>query len=161
DARTCRLAVLLVLLGLVAGAQGALTSAQKKELAAIRTLLMRVRTPVKYDAIEQAESKTAEADERLQALAKEAGLPDDDPLLAPVRKLVAPRREAIARAREKEQKTPAKKAKPAGESAARKTSTAKKGGDAKLSFVANVAPIFQKHCLGCHGAEGKGGLRLD
>jgi hypothetical protein len=32
---------------------------------------------------------------------------------------------------------------------------------AKVDFVTDIAPVLQAHCLACHGAKAKGGLRLD
>ncbi len=142
-------------------AEGGLTAAQKKELAAIRAQLYRIKVPVKRDAIDEAESKTTDAEDRLKALAKEASLDDDSPVLAPVKKMIASRREAITKARDKELKDSRKKGKGAADHSMKRDSRAKKGGGSKPSFVADVAPILSRHCLGCHGADAKGGLRLD
>jgi len=154
-------ATILAVISSSSPARAALTPAQKKELAAIRTELGHIKIPVKRDLIDESEKKTAAAEERLDALAKEAGLMSDDPHLASLRKMITARRDAIAKARDKEMKEAQKKGKSAVDRGSKKGNVAKKEGKPKQSFVANVAPIFVQHCLGCHGKEGKGGLRLD
>jgi len=135
---------LLVELSLGAG----LTAAQRKELAAIRAAISKVHIPVHRDAIDDAEKKTADAEQRLEAFAKDSGLAADDSHLASLKKLIAGRREAIAKARERYQ-------------GGKKTDRAAKRAEQGASFVGQVAPIIKAHCLDCHGKDAKGGLRLD
>jgi Planctomycete cytochrome C len=129
-----------------------LTSAQRKELAAIRSAIYKVHVPVRRDAVDDAEQKIAEAQKRLDAFTTDAGLAADDPHLASLTKAMASRREAIAKAREKN-----KDGKKTGGKADRAIRKAEQG----ISFVRDVAPIVKEHCLGCHAKEAKGGLRLD
>ncbi len=124
-----------------------LTAAQRKELTAIRAAISKVHTPIHRDAIDDAEKKTADAEQRLDAFIKESGLKADDSHLASLKKLIAGRRDAIAKARERYQ----------GKKADRTSHKAEQGS----GFVSQVAPIIKSHCLDCHGKDGKGGLRLD
>src|SRR5579863_761440 len=153
---------LVVAVSLHADEKKSLNAAQKKELAAIRTELNRIRMPIRHDSIDDADKKTTEAETRLESLVGEAALADDDPHIAPLRKLIAARRRAITKAREKEEERPSGKT----ESASVKGSAKGKGGakpkptNKPISFVSDIAPIFVKHCLSCHGKDAKGGLRL-
>jgi hypothetical protein len=126
-----------------------LTAAQRKELAAIKSAIYKVHVPIRREAIDDAEKKITEAQQRLDTLATGAGLAADDSHLVSITKLIASRREAISKAREKSQQAGKK-----GDRASRK---AEQG----ISFVGQIAPIFKEHCLGCHGNQAKGGLRLD
>ena len=136
----------------------ALTPAQRKELAAIRSELARVHAPIRHDAIDDAEKKTSDAEQRLEAFLKDAALGDNDSHIASIRKMIASRRQAIEKARERELK---KKGLSDGEHGTKRGTSKEKGSDKGTGFVSQVAPIFVKHCLGCHGKEAKGGLRLD
>jgi hypothetical protein len=162
NARLPRCAVIAVALCALTGfssrAATALTPAQKKELAAIRSELARVHTPIRHDAIDEAEKKTSDAEQRLEAFVKDAAVGDNDPHLATLRKMIAARRQAIEKAREKDLK---KKGRSDGSAGAKRESSKEKGTDKGAGFVKQVAPIFVKHCLDCHGKEAKGGLRLD
>jgi hypothetical protein len=162
DVRELRLAGIAVAFCVAAGicsrTEAALTPAQKKELAAIRSELGRVHTPIRHDAIDDGEKKTSDAEQRLEAFIKGAGLGDDDPHIASIRKMIATRRQAIEKARERELK---KKGLAGGERGTKKGTGKEKGSDKGTSFVAQVAPIFVQHCLDCHGKDAKGGLRLD
>ncbi|HEX4069924.1 MAG TPA: c-type cytochrome domain-containing protein [Planctomycetaceae bacterium] len=144
--------------GLCREAAAAITPAQRKELAAIRTDLMRVHTPVRHDAIDEAEKKTSDAEQRLENFLKDSGVSDKDSHITSIRKLIAARRQAIERAKEREAK---KKGLSDGEHASKKGTSKEKGSDKSSGFVSQIAPIFTKHCLDCHGKEAKGGLRLD
>lgn len=138
----------------LADAATPLTAAQKKELSAIRGELTKVHTPIHHDGIEQAEKKVDEAEQRLQTFMQDAGISDSDSHIKSVRKLISARRTAIEKAKAKEaQKTES------GEPVSRpkKAAAKEKGG----GFVFQIAPIFVKHCLDCHGKDAKGGLRLD
>jgi len=126
-----------------------LTSAQRKELSAIKSALYKVHVPIRREAIEDAEKKVADAQKRLDALVTEAALAADDSHLASLTKLIESRKEAIAKAREKSQQGGKK-----SDRAGRKT-------EQGISFVGQVAPIVKAHCLDCHGKDAKGGLRLD
>jgi hypothetical protein len=170
DARSLRVAAALVVITLATifshpAHAAPLTPAQKKELAAIRADLVRTHIPIKRDLIEEAETKTADAEQRLEAVVKEAGLAETDSHVAPLRKLITGRREAIEKAKQKEAKDSQKKGKGTAESGAKENTSKRerpaKKGAAKISFAADVAPIFVKHCLGCHASDAKGGLRLD
>ncbi|HEV8070113.1 MAG TPA: c-type cytochrome domain-containing protein [Planctomycetaceae bacterium] len=126
-----------------------LTAAQRKELSAIRSVVTKIRVPVRREAIEDSEKKIGDAQQRLEALITESSLPADDPHFASVTKLIASRKDAIAKAREKPQ--------PGGKKGDRAGRKAEQG----ISFVGQIAPIIKAHCLDCHGKEAKGGLRLD
>jgi mono/diheme cytochrome c family protein len=124
-----------------------LTSEQRKELSAIRAAIYKVHVPVRREAIDDSEKKTTEAEQRLDAFIKQSGLAEDDSHVASLKKLISGRRDAIAKARERAQP------------GSKKERTARK--EQGVSFVNQIAPIFKEHCLGCHGSEAKGGLRLD
>src|ERR1700722_5774812 len=126
----------------------ALTAAQRKELAAIRAAITKVHIPVHRDAIDDAEKKTADAEQRFDAFVKESGLAADDSHLTSLKKLITGRREAIAKARERYQ-------------GGKKTDRTAKKSEQGASFVGQVVPIIKSHCLDCHGKGAKGGLRLD
>ncbi len=140
--------------GVSARAASPLTPAQKKELSAIRGDLTRVHTPIRHDLIDQSEKKVNEAEQRLDTFVKDAGIGDSDSHIVSIRRLIAARRTAIEKARAKEAQ---KKESGEVESRPKKGTAKEKGG----GFVFQVAPIFVKHCLDCHGADAKGGLRLD
>ena len=108
--------------------------------------------PVHRDAIDDAEKKTADAEQRLETFIKDSGLAADDSHLASLKKLIAGRREAIAKARERNQ---------GGKKTDRTAKKTDKKSEQGGSFVSQVAPIIKTHCLDCHGKEAKGGLRLD
>ena len=144
--------------GLCREAAAATTPAQRKELAAIRTELLRVHTPVRHDAIDEAEKKTSDAEQRLENFLRDSGISDKDSHITSIRKLIAARRQAIEKAREREAK---KRGLSDGEHPSKKGTSKEKGGDKSSGFVSQIAPIFAKHCLDCHGKEAKGGLRLD
>ncbi len=162
NARFPRLAAIGVVLCVVTGycsrTTAALTPAQRKELAAIHSELARVHAPIRRDAIDDAEKKTSDAEQRLEAFLKDAVLDDNDSHIASIRKMIASRRQAIEKARERELK---KKGLSDGERGTKRGTSKEKGSDKGTGFVSQVAPIFVKHCLGCHGKEAKGGLRLD
>jgi hypothetical protein len=126
-----------------------LTPAQRKELAAIRTAVSKIRVPVRREAIEDSEKKIGDAQQRLEALITDTSLPADDSRFASLTKLIASRKEAIAKARDKSQ--------PGGKKRERAGRKAEQG----ISFVGRIAPIIKAHCLDCHGKDAKGGLRLD
>jgi mono/diheme cytochrome c family protein len=155
---TATAVALCVVTGFSSRTQAALTPAQKKELTAIRSELSRVHTPIRRDAIDEAEKKTSDAEQRLDAFLKEASLSGEDPHIASIRKMIASRRQAIEKARERELK---KKSLSDGQHGAKKESPKEQGSDKSTGFISQVAPIFVKHCLECHGKEAKGGLRLD
>ena len=145
--------------GLCRDAAAAITPAQRKELAAIRTDLMRVHTPVRHDAIDEAEKKTSDAEQRLENFLKDSGISENDSHITSIRKLIAARR---AGHRKGQGASEAKKKGLAdGDHASKKGTSKEKGGDKSSGFVSQIAPIFAKHCLDCHGKEAKGGLRLD
>jgi mono/diheme cytochrome c family protein len=145
---------MLLIAGAFSYAASPLTPAQKKELSAIRGELTRVHTPIRHDLIDQSEKKVNEAEQRLDTFVKDAGIGDSDSHITSIRKLIATRRTAIEKARAKEAQ---KKESGEAESRPKKATAKEKGG----GFVFQVAPIFVKHCLECHGADAKGGLRLD
>ncbi len=150
---TFGMAVFLIA-GVIARAASPLTPAQKKELSAIRGDLTRVHTPIRHDLIDQSEKKVNEAEQRLDTFVKDAGIGDSDSHIISIRKLIAARKTAIEKARTKEAQ---KKESGEGEPRPKKPTAKEKGG----GFVLQVAPIFVKHCLDCHGMDAKGGLRLD
>jgi Planctomycete cytochrome C len=144
----------LLLVVAVAAAAAPLTPAQKKELSAIRGELTKVHTPIRHDAIDLSEKKVNDAEQRLETFLKDAGISDSDSRVASIRKLIAGRRQAIEKARAKETQKAG-----AGEGEPRpKKGTAKEKGS---GFISQIAPIFVKHCVDCHGTDAKGGLRLD
>jgi mono/diheme cytochrome c family protein len=124
-----------------------LTPAQRKELTAIKSAVYKVHVPVRREAIEDSEKKVTDAQQRLDTVVTQSGLGTDDSHFASLTKLIAGRKEAIAKAREKAQ------------SGGKKDRAARK--EQGISFVGQIAPIFKQHCLGCHGSDAKGGLRLD
>jgi hypothetical protein len=149
----CSFVALLCFGSLAESSQAAgLTAAQRKELAAIRAAITKVHIPVHRDAIDDAEKKTADAEQRFETFIKDAGLSADDSHLASLKKLIAGRREAIVKARERYQ---------GGKKTDRTAKKTDKKSEQGASFVGQVAPIIKTHCLDCHGKDAKGGLRLD
>jgi hypothetical protein len=73
------------------------------ELAAIRTELSRIRIPIKYDSIEDAEQTVSDAANRLGEVIRGAGTTQRDPQIAALHKMITLRRVAIAKARQKHQ----------------------------------------------------------
>ena len=125
-----------------------LTPAQRKELAAIRSAVSKIRVPVRREAIEDSEKKIGDAQQRLEALITDTALPADDSRFASLTKLIASRKEAIAKVREKSQ--------PGGKKSEREPQD-RAGDQLRRSDRAD----HQVHCLNCHGKDAKGGLRLD
>ena len=115
-----------------------LTSAQRRELSDIRRDIRRSNVLARRKKTTEAQKKLDDAQERFNEFSMKVGLNKNDKLFLSVRKQIQLVRMAIERG---------------------------KGGDKKtaggVSFEKKVAPILRKHCLGCHGSRGSGGLRLD
>jgi len=113
-----------------------LTTAQRRELSGIRRDIRKASTLARRKKHDAAKKELDDAEKRFNEFAPKAGLKKNDKLFLSVRKQIQLVRKTI------------------GRSAGKKTA----GG---ISFGKKVAPILKKHCLGCHGSQGSGGLRLE
>jgi hypothetical protein len=158
----------------------ALTPAQRKELAAIRSELSRIHLPIKREAIGETEQKLDQLEQRVARLAAEADLKEGNSVTATAIRMIATRRDAVAKARAKEEKGPKKKsAAPGGEPQAGpsrlpaknlipgvdkipKPDPPRASGSETVSFSRDIAPFMVERCLRCHsGPDPKGGLSLE
>lgn len=116
-------------------AVAAITPAQRKELADIRSDAGKAAALISRKKFDEAEQALKDAESRLEALVKEAQLEENDPALGPVRKVIELQRANLA-----------KKSGAGGE---------------EISFAKDVAPILAAKCVSCHDEQASGGLRLD
>ncbi len=128
--------VLCLLIALCCQAQAAITTAQKKELNAIKVELGKVTGLISKKKLEEADQAISEAEKKLEEYVKAEEIPDNDSTLKAVRQLLEKQKAAYQKA----------------------------GGKvevADVSFTDDVASIFIAKCISCHGDDPKGGLRLD
>lgn len=114
----------------------AITPEQKKELAAIRSDLNKIPSLIGRKKLDDARKSLDEAEQRLDSYVKAEEISDKEPVLKGLRVLLEKQKSALLKA----------------------------GGKPHVevvSFVDQVAPIIAEKCLGCHGEDAKGGLRLD
>lgn len=134
-----RLAVGLSFVVLLAAAQSlpaATSTAQKKELNAIKTEINKATPLIRSKKLEEAEQALNDAETKLNEYVKTEEIEEDDATLKGVRQALEKQRAAFVKA----------------------------GGKIEVeevSFTDDVAKIFIDNCLGCHGDDPKGGLRLD
>ena len=117
-------------------ANAGISSEQKKELNSIRGEVTKIPSLVRKKQIAEAEQTLAEAEAKLDEYVKTEMIADREPALHSLRQLIEKQKTILTRA----------------------------GGKLKveeISFTDVVAPILAKNCLGCHGDNPKGGLRLD
>lgn len=114
----------------------AITPAQRKELADIRSDAGKAASLISKKKFEDAEQALKDAEDRLAAVIKEAQIEETDPALAPVRKVIETQRANLAK------RTGA-------------------GGADEVSFAKDIAPILVAKCVSCHDEDAAGGLRLD
>ena len=127
---------ILATLTTVSLAQAPVTPEQRKELAAISQQVGESSKLLRKKEIDEAEKSIDDAESKLKALL-EGGVPESERLVSIIQRNIALRRRAIALQR--------------GE----------KPGNLGVSFSEDIAPIIKSQCLNCHGANPKGGLRLD
>lgn len=139
---------LLVLLSAPA-CEAALTRQQRQELLAIKRELGKIASLIRQRKLDEATQAVDAAEERLKKVAGEAGLADDDRVLAPIKKLIERRRDAIDKRRgSQEPDKPDTEDSPDEE-------------ERGVSFTRDVASILARDCLDCHAENPKAGLRLD
>jgi len=117
-------------------AQAPVTPEQRKELAAISQQVGEASKMLRKKELDEAEQSIDDAEAKLKALL-DGGVPETERLVSIIQRNIALRRRAIALQR--------------GE----------KPGNLGVSFSDDIAPIISAQCLNCHGANPKGGLRLD
>jgi cytochrome c553 len=117
-------------------ARAGLTSAQKRELAAIRKDVGKITSLIRKKQFDEAEQALADAETKLDDYVQAEMIAADEPLLHSVRQLLDKQKAILIKAG----------GKPKTES---------------VSFTDEIAPLLAKSCLGCHGDNPKGGLRLD
>lgn len=127
------LCALLITGWLVGSLSAAIRPEHKKELKAIAAEITKVNGLITKKKYDDATNAISEIEERLTKLIEEADLKESDPQLKTVN-------------------IPLEKA---------KEKLAKVSGKGGASFEKSVASIFANKCVGCHGEEPKGGLRLD
>jgi mono/diheme cytochrome c family protein len=112
---------------------GAVTPEQRKEIKEIGSDISTAASLTSKKKYDEAETAPKEVENRLDKLIKEGKVAETDPALRPIHIQL-------------------EKA---------KTQFAKASGRGTVSFVKDIAPIFVAKCVGCHGEEPKGGLKLD
>jgi hypothetical protein len=136
-----RCVFLLVLVAILAGGSGsvsaAVTTAQKKELNAIKVEINKIPALISKKKIEEAEKALTDVETKLDEYVKEEKIQETDATLKGVRQALERQKAALLKA----------------------------GGKAKVmeevSFVDKIAPILAEKCIGCHDNDAKGGLRLN
>lgn len=147
-ARTCFAIMIMALtLAVPLDLSAAVTPQQRKELAGLRQELMQKVPPLlKKKSFDEAEQLLDDIESRLDTLITGADWPENDTVIAGIRKSIETQRVQLAKL--------VGKAAPAGNPAG--------GKQAGTSFVKDVAPIFLAKCVDCHNAqEPGGGLRMD
>ena len=137
--------LLMAVIGLSAAlefapAGAAITPAQRKELASIRSDAGKAAGLINKKKFDEAEAALKGVEQRLETLVQEAMLEATDPALAPVKKVIEQQRANLAK-----------------KSGGAEPPAAEMG----VSFVKDVAPILSKKCGSCHDDKASGGLRLD
>lgn len=130
------LMVLPALLAVSWSLSAAVTTAQKKELNAIKTEINKVPALISKKKVDEAEKALTDLETRLDEYVKEEKIQDSDSTLKGVRQLLDKQKAALIKA----------------------------GGKAKVeevSFLDAIVPILSDKCLSCHDNDAKGGLRLD
>ncbi len=117
-------------------AQAPVTPEQRKELAAISEQVGEASKLLRKKELDEAEKSIDDAETKLKSLI-DGGVPESERLVSIIQRNISLRRRAIALQR--------------GE----------KPGNLGVSFSDDIAPIISAQCLNCHGANPKGGLRLD
>jgi hypothetical protein len=110
-----------------------------RELRKIRLSVARVNTLLRRKDYDEAASKLEEAETDLKKVIEDAQVSPDEKAIADVQKFIDSRKVALEKARGGDPK----------------------GGNGKISFSKDVAPILNSNCVGCHANNPKGGLRLD
>ncbi len=130
----------LVLAVLICGglvAQAAITTAQKRELNALKGEINKAASLIGKKKIDEAEKALDEVEKKLEEYVKTEEIPETETVLKGVRQALEKQQAALVKA----------------------------GGKTKVveevSFLKSVAPLLADKCLGCHGGDAKGGLRLD
>lgn len=125
----------LVLLGWLAGSSlAALNAEQKKELKEIDTEIRKIAGLVSKKKFDDASAAIQSAEEKLAEFIKNADIKETDPALKVVNAQLEKARNQFAKA----------------------------SGRGSVSFEKDVAPIFAKKCVSCHGEDQpKGNLNLD
>ncbi|MFO1093244.1 MAG: c-type cytochrome domain-containing protein [Planctomycetaceae bacterium] len=134
------LGVVLLLSAKPAGAQ--ITPQHRKELTALRSEVSKVAGLVHRKQFDEADAALKATEEKLNDIAKAAGVSLEDKALAPVAAQINKQREALAKIR-----------------ARLGPATAAADG---IVFSRDVAPIIAGQCLECHGVDNpRANLRLD
>lgn len=135
-----RCVCLMVLATILAGGSGsvsaAVTTAQKKELNAIKVEINKIAPLISKKKVEEAEKAIADVETKLDEYVKEEKIPETDATLKGVRQALDKQKAAFTKA----------------------------GGKTKveeISFVGKIAPILAEKCISCHDNDAKGGLRLN
>lgn len=137
--------VLSVALGLwlAAGSFAAVTGEHKKQLDEVKKDVGKVQGLITSKKYDEATKILEDAETKLKQIAKDAGIEEDNKLVAGVFKQIEQKREAIAKKR------------PGGGAAAG-------AGAAAVVFEKEVAPILAARCLNCHGERNpRANLRMD
>ncbi|MCA8988239.1 MAG: hypothetical protein KDA78_11385, partial [Planctomycetaceae bacterium] len=116
-----------------------LTTEHRRTLTELRRDVSRVSSLTRAKKFDEAEAALKAAEESIEKIAGESGLEKTDKAFAAVVSAIEVQRKAIAKA----------------------TGTGTGGADGAISFSKDVAPIIADKCMGCHGENASGGLRLD
>lgn len=140
--RVSLLVVVCLGLSLSAGLNAAVTPDHKKQVDEAKKEVGKVKALINKKDFDEAAKLLTDAEQKLKAVAKDAGIEENNKLLAGVFKQIKDNQDLLAK------KRPA----PAGAG----------GGAAAGAFEKDVAPILAARCLNCHGAnDPKANLRID
>jgi mono/diheme cytochrome c family protein len=126
-----------------ARSNAAVTSEHKKQIDEAKKEVGKVKALINKKDFDEAAKLLTDAEQKLKAVAKDAGIEENNKLLVGVFKQIKDNQDSLAKKR------------PAPAAGAG-------GGAAADVFEKDVAPILTARCLNCHGAnDPKGGLRMD
>ena len=120
----------------------AVNADHKKQVDEVKKEVGKVKALINKKEFDEAAKLLTDAEQKLKQIAKDAGIEENNKLLAGVFKQIKDNHEALAKKR------------PAAAGAG--------GAVAAGAFERDVAPVLTARCLGCHGANNpKAGLRID
>lgn len=144
--RTCGLCVAVAVLAVAADAPSlfaAPNAQQRKELAAIRAALIKVPALLRRKKANEAAKIVNDAETRLEKVVRDGKLNRRNVSVRSVILLLERQKKSLRRV---QSQLPA--------------STAPASKAAAVDFAKQVAPLFKRHCLRCHGNNPRGGLNL-
>ncbi|MCA8996597.1 MAG: hypothetical protein KDA80_06425 [Planctomycetaceae bacterium] len=131
---------ILVLGGICSTAQAQITPAQRRELTTLSRDVSRASSHLRKKEFDEAKQILDDAEEKLEEIKEAAMVDDSDRAIMGAMTAIARQRAALDKAQ----------------------GAGMPGGDDKVSFVEDIAPLVQERCLRCHGATNpRAGLSLE